>query len=64
LGLPADLDLGSLPKAHPDDRYDLCDCWVFVDFWRRVGITYPNGITPVYAVRFTEPGHMALPTTL
>jgi hypothetical protein len=64
LDLPDDLDLADLPKAHPDDRFDLCDCWVFTDFWSRVGISYPNGTPPVYQIRLAEPGHEALPTTL
>ncbi len=32
-------DLG---KAFPDDEFDLDSPWVFVDFWRRLGIRYPQ----------------------
>lgn len=28
-------------KAHPDDQFSREDFWVFVDLWRRLGITYP-----------------------
>jgi hypothetical protein len=38
----ADLQLG---KAFPDDESELDDPWVFVDFWRRVGIAYPADLT-------------------
>ncbi|GIF66373.1 hypothetical protein Ais01nite_44080 [Asanoa ishikariensis] len=31
-------------KAFPDDRFTLEDAWVFVDFWRRLGITYPADV--------------------
>lgn len=34
-----------LGKALPDDAFDLDDPWVFVDFWRRLGITYPQDVT-------------------
>jgi hypothetical protein len=30
-------------KAYPDDEFELADCWVFVDLWRRLGIGYPAG---------------------
>jgi hypothetical protein len=36
-------------KAFTDDAYDRSNVWVFVDFWRRIGITYPApypGSTP------------------
>jgi hypothetical protein len=29
-------------KAHNDDRYSLGDEWVFIDFWKRLGIDYPT----------------------
>jgi hypothetical protein len=29
-------------KAHADDRFPLADFWVFTDFWRRIGIVYPD----------------------
>jgi hypothetical protein len=28
------------PKVFPDDEYRLENIWVFVDFWRRLGISY------------------------
>jgi len=32
-------------KAHEDDQYPLGNEWVFIDFWKRLGIIYPS-ITP------------------
>jgi hypothetical protein len=29
-------------KAYPDDEYSLANFWVFTDFWRRLGIQYPD----------------------
>lgn len=29
-------------KAYPDDHCDLDDYWVFTDFWRKLGIHYPD----------------------
>jgi hypothetical protein len=51
--------------AFPDDVFDLDDPWVFVDFWRRLGITYPDPATVGtvdWCVRFRPPGSAALPT--
>lgn len=31
-------------KAYPGDHHDIEDFWVFTDFWRRVGIVYPDPI--------------------
>jgi len=31
-------------KAYEDDRYSLADFWVFTDFWRKLGINYPEVI--------------------
>lgn len=43
---PYIVDVDSLPtpeaKAHPNDEFTLGDFWVFVDFWRRMGVTYPT----------------------
>jgi hypothetical protein len=50
--------------AFPDDEFELDDPWVFVDFWRRLGITYPDpasGGTVERCVRFLDPGSSALP---
>lgn len=57
-------DLVEPPKAHLDDEFHLFDCWVFVDFWRRVGITYPDNTAPVRLIKFGRPGHTALPNDL
>jgi hypothetical protein len=52
-------------KARPDDRFDLDDPWVFVDFWKRLGITYPNDPTQAdrraFTVEFGAPGSSHLP---
>ena len=50
-------------KALPDDAYDRDDPWVFTDFWRRVGITYPaDASTAVHGLRLA-PGWLGkLPT--
>ena len=44
--LPYLVDVDALPdpeaKAHTDDQFALGDFWVFVDFWRHLGITYPT----------------------
>ena len=29
-------------KAHVGDRYTLGDEWIFIDFWKRLGIDYPT----------------------
>jgi hypothetical protein len=29
-------------KAHEDDKYALGDEWIFIDFWKRLGIIYPS----------------------
>ena len=42
-------------KAHPDDRFELGDFWVFTDFWLRLGITYPDPPTnPAAVVRLSK----------
>jgi hypothetical protein len=33
-------------KAFPEDEFDLGNPWVFVDFWRRLGIAYPEDADP------------------
>lgn len=42
-------------KPFPDDHSTLEDVWVFVDFWRRVGITFPDTEPPARSVRFSHP---------
>lgn len=32
-------------KAFPDDEFELSNFWVFTDFWRQLGITYPADVT-------------------
>jgi hypothetical protein len=42
-------------KAYPDDQFDLADFWVFTDFWRRMGITYPDPpINPAAVIRLSK----------
>ena len=31
-------------KAYPDDEFEIEDFWVFTDFWRKLGITYPDQV--------------------
>jgi hypothetical protein len=58
-------DTATFPRAHPDDEYDLYDCWEFVDLWRRMGITYPVDVEhPQFAVTFGGPGVEGLPQDL
>jgi len=47
-------------RAHPDDEFDLENIWVFVDFWRRLGIVYPQEMDKGVAVqsRLTTPGFL------
>ncbi|MEV4513932.1 hypothetical protein AB0K00_33865 [Dactylosporangium sp. NPDC049525] len=60
--------LGAPPhgvKAWPDDQFHLDDPWVFVDFWKRLGINYPDDpANPdhwAFGVRFAAPGSKSLP---
>lgn len=41
--VPADRD-NELGRAFGDDDFDRDDIWVFVDLWRRLGITYPEDV--------------------
>jgi hypothetical protein len=48
-------------RPFPDDSHVLGDFWVFTDFWRRMGITYPADDTaPVRAVTYAD--SQALPS--
>jgi hypothetical protein len=38
-------------EASPVDEFRLDDAWVFVDFWRRLGITVPDGDVPLRRIR-------------
>jgi hypothetical protein len=38
-------------RAFPDDEFELDGTWVFVDFWRRLGIPYTGDtVGPAYGV--------------
>jgi hypothetical protein len=43
-------------KPFPDDESTLDDVWVFVDFWRRLGITSFDGTPPARTVRLPTMG--------
>jgi hypothetical protein len=51
LGIPGDAlqpylvdaaNVSDTTKAHAEDRFELANIWVFTDFWKRLGITYPD----------------------
>ena len=48
-------------RAHPDDQFPLGDYWVFVDFWKRLGIMYPDMREPVTRVRLNRFYNKRLP---
>jgi hypothetical protein len=49
-------------KAFADDTSHLDDEWLFVDFWRRIGIEYPDGRSPwAHVVQWHPPGSDNLP---
>ena len=50
-----DLEADDERRAHPDDEYALTDSWVFVDFWRRLGIVYPDADVPPLQCGVTFP---------
>ena len=37
-------------KAYNDDEYELEDFWVFVDFWRKLGIRTASAFKSVHLV--------------
>jgi hypothetical protein len=39
------LDHADPGPAFPDDEYERDNPWVFVDFWRRIGIAYPDDVS-------------------
>ena len=42
-------------KAHNDDEFEIADFWVFTDFWRHLGITYPDPPSnPARVVRLSK----------
>jgi hypothetical protein len=43
-------------RVHPDDDFPLDDFWVFVDFWRRLGIHYPADMGTAEASWRLSPG--------
>jgi hypothetical protein len=59
--VPADSD-AELGKAFDDDEFDRGDIWVFVDLWRRLGITYPDVTTAVASLRLAPDWFDKLPT--
>lgn len=52
-------------KAFEDDEFELYDFWVFVDFWRRMGITFPPQFDKDIAsvIRITGDFMTTLPAT-
>lgn len=58
------LDGPDLAPAFSDDEFDRESPWVFVDFWRRAGITYPPDVS-AYAARLRLAPHWStkLPTS-
>jgi hypothetical protein len=50
-------------KAFEDDEFPLADYWVFVDFWRRLGIPYPENSDIKGAVYLGNEFMDKLPTT-
>lgn len=52
-------------RVHPQDGSELGDVWVFTDFWRHLGITYPDlGASDAHQVlvRFDGNGSQAMPS--
>ncbi len=50
-------------QAHPDDEFALWDFWVFTDFWRRLGIHYPDSTSSVFTtLRIDKDFMKKLPT--
>jgi hypothetical protein len=37
-------------KAHVDDEYHLGNEWVFIDFWKRLGIRYPTEVPEIVII--------------
>lgn len=57
---------GSWGKAFADDEHDRANVWVFVDFWRRIGITYPaasdgRSMPPKHLLRLPAGAALKLP---
>jgi len=48
-------------SGHLDDQFPLGDYWVFVDFWKRLGIMYPDMREPVTRVRLNRFYNKRLP---
>lgn len=48
--------------VHADDEFDISDFWVFTDFWRRLGIKYPDDLDDwASRIRFLTPVAERLP---
>jgi hypothetical protein len=51
-------------RAFHDDRFELADLWVFTDFWRRLGIHYPDDVANFSArLRFSDDYREKLPVS-
>lgn len=51
-------------RACDGDRFELADLWVFTDFWRRLGIQYPDDVTSFAArLRFSDDYREKLPVS-
>ena len=49
-------------RVHAEDQFDLSNFWVFVDFWKKLGINYPVDMTGfVKAVRFSRDANFKMP---
>jgi len=58
-----DIPEPEMGKAFPDDEFDLDNAWAFIDFWRRLGISYPeHGATPEALLRLAPGWSGKLPT--
>ena len=63
--VPQSPEIESRPvRAFEDDRFELADLWVFTDFWRRLGIQYPDDVTTFAArLRFGDDYREKLPVS-
>lgn len=51
-------------RAFPDDEFTLDDFWVFTDFWRRLGVPYPDDVGAYeLAIQFADDFGDRLPET-
>lgn len=63
---PYMVDAAGIPdtaKAHADDQFELANIWVFIDFWKRMGIIYPDPPNnPTAVVRLSKGFAKRLPS--